>query len=121
MTDGVADVMGESTDGEGEFVRGMGVADEAADEVSGPNIMGEIAQERVAEGIIAEVLNRGAPVSIGMGLVNLRFGQIRVAFDQERTNGLLPGKIDYLFMGLERVRVPRLAKEQEKECERKCL
>lgn len=121
MTDGVADVMGESTDGEGEFVRVMGVSDETADEISGANIVCQIAQERVAEGIIAEVLNGATPVSVGVGLVNLRFGEARIAFEQERTNGLLPGKIDNLLMALERVGMTGFTKEQEKECERKCL
>ena len=46
MTDGVADVMGESTDGEGQLVGCFGVADEAENEVSGADIVGEIAGYR---------------------------------------------------------------------------
>jgi hypothetical protein len=40
VADGVADVMREGADGEGELVGGVGIADEADDEVSGADVVG---------------------------------------------------------------------------------
>ena len=53
VADDVADVVGESSDGEGEFVGVVGVVDEAENEVSGANVVGEVAEEGVAVGIVA--------------------------------------------------------------------
>ena len=66
---GVADVMREGADGEGEVVGVLGVAKEAQDKVAGADVVGEIGEESVAEGIVAEVLDGAAAVGIGVGLV----------------------------------------------------
>ncbi len=50
MADVVADVMGEGTYGECEFVGGVGVVEKAQDEVSGADIVGEVGEEGIAEG-----------------------------------------------------------------------
>lgn len=115
VADGVADVVGEGADGEGELVGVMRIADEAENEISGADIVGEIAEESIAEGIIAQVLNGTAAVGVRVGFVNLRFGEGWVTFEKERTNRLFPGKIDELLVSLDRIGVARFAEEQEKE------
>ena len=103
MADGVADVVRESADGEGEFVGVVGVADEAEDEVSGADVVGEVAEEGIAEGVVAEVLDGAAAVGVGVGLLNLGFGEVGIALEQERADGLLPREVDELLVGLDRI------------------
>ena len=74
MADGVADVVGEGADGEGELVGVFGVAEEVDDEVAGADVVGEIGKEGVAEGIVADVLDDAAAVGVGAGFVELRGG-----------------------------------------------
>ena len=65
--------------------------------------MGEFGEEGVAEGIVAEVLNGAAAVGVGVGLLKLGFGQVWEFFEQEGADGLLPGKVDELLVGLDGV------------------
>ena len=103
MADGIADVMREGADGEGEFVGGMGVVEEVDDEVPGANVMGEVGEEAVAEGVVAEVLNGAAAVGIGVSFLELGFGEGGVAFEKNRLDGFFPGEIDQLLVSLDGV------------------
>ncbi len=103
VTDGVADVVGEGADGEGEFVGGVGVVEEAENEVSGADVVGEFGEEGVAEGVVAEVLDGAAAVGVGVGLLELGFGEGGVLLEEDGADGLLPGEINQLFMGLDGV------------------
>ena len=103
VADGVADVVREGADGEGELVGGVGVAEEADDEVSGADVVGEVGEEGVAEGVVAEVLNGAAAVGVGVGLLELGFGEGGVLFEKDGADGLLPGEVDQLLVGLDGV------------------
>jgi hypothetical protein len=103
MTDRVTDVVREGADGEGEFVGGVGVAEEAYDEVSGADVVGEIRKEGVAEGIVTEVLDGGAAVGVGVSLLELSLGEVGVVLKENWADGLLPGEVDQLLMGLDGV------------------
>jgi hypothetical protein len=103
MADVVADVVGEGADGEGEVIGGLGVADEAEDEVSRADVVGEVGEEGVAEGIVAEVLNGAATVGVGVGFLKLGFGEGGVVLEEDGADGLLPGEVDELLMGLDGV------------------
>jgi hypothetical protein len=81
VTDGVADVVREGADGEGEFVGGVGVAEEANDEVSGADVVGEVREEGVAEGVVPEILNGRAAVGVGVSLLKLGVGEGRVVLE----------------------------------------
>jgi hypothetical protein len=59
--------VGEGADGEGKLVGSVGVAEEGEDEVSGAHVVGEIREELVAEGVVAEVLNGAAAVGVAVG------------------------------------------------------
>lgn len=67
VTDVVADVVGKGPDGEGELIGSMRVAEKAEDEVAGADVVGEVGEEDVAEGVIAKVLDCAASVGIGVG------------------------------------------------------
>ena len=94
VTDGVADVVREGTDGEGEFVGGVRVAEEADDEVSGANVVGEVGEETVGEGVVAKILNGRAAVGVGVSLLKLGLGEGGVLLEEDGADGLLPGEVD---------------------------
>ena len=48
--------------------------------------MRQVAEFLVAEGIVAQILNHRAAISVGMSFLDLVFGHARKAFDQERPN-----------------------------------
>ncbi len=71
VADAVADVVGESTDGEGELVGVAGVAEEVDDEIAGADVVSEVREELVAEGVIADVLDDASAVGIGARVFDL--------------------------------------------------
>ena len=104
VTDGVADVVGERADGEGELVGGLRVVEKGEDEVSRANIVGEVGEKLVAEGVVAEVLNGAATVGVGVRLPELGRGDVGEAAQEKGPDGLLPGEVDEFFVALDRVR-----------------
>jgi len=103
VTEVVTDVVREGADGEGYFIGGLGVVEEREDEVAGADVVGEVGEEPVAEGIVAEVLNGAATVGVGVGFLKLRFCEGGEFFEEEWANGLLPGEVDEGLVGLDRV------------------
>ena len=99
MPDGVADVVRESADGEGELVSVAGVAEEVDDEVAGADVVGEVGEERVAEGVVADVLDDAAAVGVGTGVLDLSGSESGVAAEEQRDDGGLPGEVDELLVG----------------------
>ena len=53
-----------------------------------------------------------------MGLLNLRLGEIGIALEQERPDGLFPGKVDELLVCLDGVGASKYGKGEQEECER---
>jgi hypothetical protein len=113
MANGVTDVVGEGADGEGEFVGGVGVMEKTEDEVSGPDVVGKVGEELVAEGVVTGVLDGAATVGVAMCLLNLGLGEGRVLPEQDWTDGLLPGEVDEFFVGLDRVGRARRGYEKQ--------
>jgi hypothetical protein len=119
VADGVADVVGERADGEGELVGGVGVAEEGEDKVSGADVVGEIGEELVAEGVVAEVLDGTAAVSVTVRGLKLGIGEGGVLLEEEGADGLLPGEVDEFFVGLDGVGdAGRGCEEQGQDCYR---
>jgi hypothetical protein len=113
VADGVADVMGEGAYGEGELVGGVGIAEEIDDEIAGTDVMGEVGEETVAEGVIAEVLDGAATVGVGVRLLQLGFGEGGVVFEKNGADGLLPGEVDQLLVSLDGVGDGGLCREKQ--------
>jgi hypothetical protein len=113
VADGVADVVREGADGEGELVGGVGIAEECEDEVAGADVVGEIGEETVAEGIVAEVLNGASAVGVAVGLLNLCVGESGVLFEEDGADGGLPGEVDELFVGLDGVGYGRSGRQEQ--------
>ena len=115
VADVVADVVGEGADGEGEVVGSLRVAEKADDEVAGADVVGEIGEKGVAEGIVAEVLNGRATVGIGVGLIDLRVGEVGEVLKDDGENRVFPSEVDDLFVGLDGVGGALGGDEEEKE------
>ena len=103
VSDGVADVVREGADGEGEFVGRLSISQKSEDEVAGADVVGEVGEEGVAEGIVAEVLNGAAAVGVGVSLLELGFGEGGIVLEKNGPDGLLPGQIDQLLVSLDGV------------------
>src|SRR5579862_2018464 len=99
MADRIANVVRQGADGEGVFVDVLSVAEQVGDEISGADVVGEVAEELFAEGVIAHVLDRRAAVGVGVRLAQLRLGGIGKAGEQQRTNAVVPCEIDQFFVG----------------------
>src|SRR5215469_7084836 len=78
VANGVADVVGECSDSEGEFIRVVRVAEEVDDEIAGAHVMREVGERLFAEGIVADVLDNAAAVGIGTGTVELGLREVGV-------------------------------------------
>ena len=112
VADGVADVVGERADGEGEFVGVVGIAKEIDDEVAGADVVGEVREGSIAEGVVADVLDDAAAVGIGARVIELGRSEIGIAAEQQGNDGVFPGEIDELFVGEQRVGRRRARQEQ---------
>lgn len=86
VADGVADVVRERADGEGQLVCVAGVAKEVDDEVPGADVMGEVGEGFVAEGIVTNVLNDAAGVGVGASLFEIGGGEVGIAAEQQRND-----------------------------------
>jgi len=95
----------EGADGEGELVGGAGVAEERVDEVSGADVVGELGEERVAEGVVADVLDDGAAVGVGVSFAELGGGDVGKAGLEEGDDVRFPGEVDELLVGFHGVGV----------------
>jgi hypothetical protein len=89
--------------------------EEGEDEVAGADVVGEIGEEGVAEGVVAEVLNGAAAVGVGVSLQELRLGERWVLLEKDGADGRLPGDVDELLVGLDGVGDGRC--RGEKQCE----
>jgi hypothetical protein len=111
----VADVMREGPDGKGELVCVLGIAEEKDDEVSGADVMGQVGDEGIAVGVVANVLNDGAGVSVGACVFKLLRGDIGISAAQQGHDGALPCQVDQLFMRKQRIRAGGTAEQKQAE------
>ena len=65
--------------------------------------MHQVTEFLIAERVVAEILDDGASVGIGVSLLKLGFGEVGKFSEEEGADGLLPGEVDELLMGLNRV------------------
>ena len=61
--------------------------------------MGQIREECITQGLIAEVLNDATAVRESMSLPQLLRGERRKAPNQDRDDGRIPGEVDQLLVG----------------------
>jgi hypothetical protein len=103
MSDGAADVVGQSTDGKGKFVGVSGVSEEVYNKITRADIVCEIRERSVTEWIVPNILNDASAIGVRTRVLKLGRSEGGIAAEKKRNNGLLPGEIDELFMGEKRV------------------
>ena len=82
VTYGIADVVRERADSEGQFIWIPRVAQQAANEIRRSDVVRQIAKKLVAERIVAEILDGRAAVGIGVRLSQFGLGRARKPAEQ---------------------------------------
>ena len=113
MADVVADVVGERPDSEGQFVGVLGIAEEVDNEVARADVVGKVGEERVAEGIVTDVLNDAACIGVGACLFQFFRSEVGIAAAQQGRDGTLPGQVDQLLVGKEGISAGGAGDEQD--------
>ena len=99
---------------EGQFVDGLRVADERLDEVAGAGIVEQVAEEFVAERVVAKVLNHRAAVGERAGALEFGRRGARKASEEQRPQLAIPRRIDGRLVREHRVGVrPRGYAQQQ--------
>ena len=113
IADVVADVMGERPDGKCKLVGVFGVAEKVDDEVPGTDVMRQVREERVSERIVTNVLNHASRVGVRPCLFQLFGSDPGITAAQQWRDGALPGQVDQLFVGQQRIGARGAAKEKK--------
>ena len=99
MTGNVRRVVRQCAECKGVFVDVLAFEQQLANKVSAANVMHKVAEIPAAERIVAEVLNDGAAIGVGVRLFDLVFGKAGIAFQQKRADFVGPHQVHNLFMG----------------------
>jgi hypothetical protein len=71
VAEGIADVVGQSANGKRQFVSIARVAEKVDNEISGADVVGEIREEPLAEGVIPDVLYDTPSICVSAGALDL--------------------------------------------------
>jgi len=110
--------MGESSKSEGVLIDVAGLLcfdEHVGDEVSAADVVGEIAEEMGAEGVVADVLNEAAAISIGVGLTHPVVGSTGKASEKSGADLGFPEEINDLLVGQDGVSWRTLTRHEETE------
>src|SRR5271166_61387 len=118
MSHSIGHVVGKGTECKRIFVQIVRFGDKRENEIAAPNIVREITKELAAERIVAHVLNDGASIGIGMGLLQFLRSRAGKALQQQRLDPIIPCCIDNRFMRQDRVACTTRNKEgAKKDCQ----
>ena len=95
--------MGQGSQSESILVEIRGVPEERFHKVATANVVDQIAEELVAERVVAHVLQHASAVGVGMGLLQVLFGGVRETLQQQRLNLIIPHQIHDLLVGQHRI------------------
>ena len=118
MAGDVGGVVGQGSEGEGVLIDVpgfLGFGEHVGNEVSATHVMGQVAEEMVAEGVVADVLDEAAAVGIGVGGAHLVVGRAGKAREEHGAKLRFPEEIDDLLVGQDGVGRGALAGRQETE------
>src|ERR1035437_579963 len=79
-------IVRQGSQGESVLVDVLAFEQQLTNKVSAPDVVHKIAELPAAERVVAEILDNGASVRVGVGILNLVFRQSRIALEQERPN-----------------------------------
>src|SRR5580700_3129439 len=112
MADRIANVVGERAKREGQLVDVVRFVNQVGDEVAGADVMGEIAEEPVAKGIVARVLDGGSAIGVGASFTKLGGRGVGVAAEKQRLDGRVPRDIDESFVSEKGISVAERGDQQ---------
>ena len=98
VTRNVGRVVRESAKGEGVFVDVFAFAQELDDKVSAANVVDKVAEFTITKRIVAEVLDDGTAIGVGVRIFDLVVCETGITGKQERPDFVDPKQIDNLFM-----------------------
>src|ERR1019366_2453298 len=99
MAGDVRRIMRQCAEGEGVLVGIAALRQQFTNEVSGPNVMRQVAEFDAAEWMVAEVLYTAPAIGVGMSFFELLFGEPRIALEDERTDLVRPQQVNDLLVG----------------------
>src|SRR5215469_1526760 len=99
MTGSVGGIMRQSAQCECIFVEIARFLDEGQNKITASHVMREIAEEWIAERVIAQILDDCAAISVGVGLSQLRLGRVGESAQEYRLNAVFPRSIDNGLVG----------------------
>ena len=111
----VGDVVRQRAQSEGVFVEVLRVVKQRLHKGAGANIVRQIAEDLIAERVVADVLNDASAVGVGVGLQQVLRRGIRKAGEQQRLDLLVPQQIDDLFMRQDGIRRTQRRADQQKD------
>src|SRR6185369_17810765 len=118
MAGDVRGIMRQRAQGEGVLVNILTLAQQFQHEVAAANVMHQIAELYAAEGIVAQVLDDGAAIGVGMRLGDLLFRESGIALQKEGTKGVSPEQVNNLFVSQDGIRGRAAAAHEQDEKER---
>ena len=86
----------------------MGLTQQREDEVAAANIVGEIAEKVAAMRVVAEILNDGSAISVGVSLFEIFASGSGKALKQHWADAVIPRSVDDGFVSQNRVPVSDL-------------
>ncbi len=113
MSGEIGGVVREGAEGEGVFVDVVGLSQHGRDEIAAADVMHQIREEMVAEGVVADVLDEAAAVGVGVGGANLIVRRVGIAGEEHGAKLGLPEEIDDLLVGENGVGLGAWAIEKE--------
>src|SRR6185312_4920231 len=99
----IGSIVGESAERESIFVKVRGVPQERFHEVATAHVVEKIAEELIAERIVAHVLQNASAVGVGVGLLQVLFRGVREALEQQGLNVVVPHQVHDLLVGQHRI------------------
>src|SRR5947209_20120056 len=97
MSDGVPQIMRKCPHGEGKFVERLRVAEHPGDEITCPNIVREIAEEGLAEGVVTHILDGTSAVSVRVRDSQLFFSSSGESLQQDGADRAVPCQVNEFF------------------------
>ncbi len=87
-------IVRQRTQGEGVLIGVLAVLQHLEDEVSTADVVHQIAKFHASKRVVAQILDYGAAIGVGVGFLDLLFRQPRVFLEQEGANLIDPEQID---------------------------
>jgi hypothetical protein len=117
VADGVADVVRERADSEGQLVGVAGISEEIDDEVSRAHVVSEVGERIVAKGVVTDVLNDATAIGVGASVFEIGKSEVGIVAEKKRDDRVSPSEVDELLVSEEGVcgDRARAGEEQQEE------